>query len=374
MLPILRIIPVGGVLLAIAITALALSPPDGSESLGMRVGAPARGPLLDRESHPEWRHFLIQAALRRAGELERLRELPDTAHRDSMPGIAAPPTDAGLPQSAPEPLAVEIPAAPAETGALQPAPLPATPVLAVHNEQIPALQPSDDADGNVSGNASSAGAESAGTDSDIVRAALPVGPGALAGEPPAAAVFLDALEKPERQEISAAVEDATLPIENDAVNSATQTFAAPHAPDGDAAFAASETIPPTKGADDDAGKVLALVEDVPVGDVDASTRDVKASAEFLSRADAGHTEDRPDDTVGIREAALSVPLPRESTRRLVEPRQNRRAAGLRTRPAGTDVRQTNNPDFFEALLRIFSTNARSPGGDTIATRRIRVPY
>lgn len=372
MLPILRIIPVGGVLLAIAITVLALSPPDGSDSLG--VEAPARGPLLDRESHPEWRHFLIQAALRRAEELERLRELPDTAaHRDPLPGIAASPsTDTGLAQDAPEPLAVEIPAGPAETGALQPAPLPAAPVLAVHSQQIPVLQPSDDAGSNLPGDISSVVAESAGTGTRIVRAALPVAPGS-SNEPPAV-VFSEAREEPGRQEISTAVEDATLPIEDDAVGSAAQAFAAPHAPDGDAALAASETIPPTKESDDVAGKVLALAEDVPVGDADVSIGDVKAPAESLARADAGHIEDRPDDAGGTREAALSVPLPRESTRRLVEPSQNRRAVGRRTRPAGTDVKQTDNPDFFEALLRIFSANARPPGGDTTATRRRRMPY
>jgi hypothetical protein len=42
------------------------------------VEALARGPLLDRETHLEWRQLLIRAAFKRAGELERLREIPDT--------------------------------------------------------------------------------------------------------------------------------------------------------------------------------------------------------------------------------------------------------------------------------------------------------
>ena len=50
MLPILRILPVGGVLLAIMILVLALNPPGGSHpSLTPNV-APARGALMRRAS------------------------------------------------------------------------------------------------------------------------------------------------------------------------------------------------------------------------------------------------------------------------------------------------------------------------------------
>ena len=81
MLPILRILPVGGVLLAIFILVLALSPPDGSRAPLNSAMAPARGALVDRNRHPEVRQFLILAALKRADELNRLRELPDTPTR-----------------------------------------------------------------------------------------------------------------------------------------------------------------------------------------------------------------------------------------------------------------------------------------------------
>jgi hypothetical protein len=74
MLPILRVIPVGGVLLAIAILLLALNPPGDPRAYFTGAG----GALIAREQHPEWPQFLLLAAFRRAGELNRLRELPDT--------------------------------------------------------------------------------------------------------------------------------------------------------------------------------------------------------------------------------------------------------------------------------------------------------
>jgi hypothetical protein len=81
MLPILRILPVGGLLLAILILVLALSPPDGSRVPLASAIVPSRGALLDRERQAEARQFLIHAALKRADELNRLRELPDTPAR-----------------------------------------------------------------------------------------------------------------------------------------------------------------------------------------------------------------------------------------------------------------------------------------------------
>lgn len=88
MLPIFRIISVGGVTLAITILALALIPPGGTRLVRAQHDVVARGPLMDPGTHPEWRQFLIHAALRRAGELERLRDLRDTIVR--VPDVAVP--------------------------------------------------------------------------------------------------------------------------------------------------------------------------------------------------------------------------------------------------------------------------------------------
>lgn len=82
MLPILRIIPVGGVFLAIAILVLSLNAPGGSR-IGRAPLLAARGPLLQIDDHPEWRQMLIRAALQRAGELNHLRDLPDEPVRNT---------------------------------------------------------------------------------------------------------------------------------------------------------------------------------------------------------------------------------------------------------------------------------------------------
>jgi hypothetical protein len=99
MLPILRVIPVGGVLLAITILLLALNPP--GDPRGHLTGA--GGALIAREQHPEWPQFLLLAAARRAVELNRLRELPDTTVRSvppqAPPQAEQPPAVAAVPAS-----------------------------------------------------------------------------------------------------------------------------------------------------------------------------------------------------------------------------------------------------------------------------------
>jgi len=92
MLPIFRILPVGGVLLAITLLALALNPLASMHAHLTPGVVPMRGAMIEQSAHPEWRQFLLLAAIRRTDELNRLRELPDTAVRiDDAPAATAAP-------------------------------------------------------------------------------------------------------------------------------------------------------------------------------------------------------------------------------------------------------------------------------------------
>ena len=169
MLPILRIIPVGGVLLAITILVLALNPPVGPHMHLTAAMMPARGALISRDDHPEWRQFLILAALRRADELSKLRDLPDTPTRTAplvservvhpkkpqaarpadtgkLAGVQANPTgqsdvtgtvqspDAAMPVDIGESSSTELPVIPHEER-------PPVIMMPAHNEPPPAAEP-----------------------------------------------------------------------------------------------------------------------------------------------------------------------------------------------------------------------------------------
>ena len=105
-------IPVGGVFLAIAILVLSLNAPGGSRMVSLLT---ARGPLQQIDEHPEWRQVLIRAALQRADELNRLRDLPD----EPVGSAPQEPKVAGLPversDADPEDITGTINEAPAAT-------------------------------------------------------------------------------------------------------------------------------------------------------------------------------------------------------------------------------------------------------------------
>lgn len=171
MLPLLRIIPIGGVGAAVLILVLALSPPREPRHGVSPEMVLARGPLIDRSEHPEWPQFLILTAFRRAGELLKLRDLPDTPtvtdpivlprERPAIaltPPPSAPPPDSGVESAAKAldvarredlappapPATTDIVRAPAADTAAPAAPAATDTRVAVLPQERPAIEPDRD--------------------------------------------------------------------------------------------------------------------------------------------------------------------------------------------------------------------------------------
>ena len=77
---------------------------DPSKPQRGQATARARGPLIEVNEHPEWKQFLVQAAYRRAEELERLRDLPASPMivDEVMPAEAVEPENADAAVAPPE--------------------------------------------------------------------------------------------------------------------------------------------------------------------------------------------------------------------------------------------------------------------------------
>jgi hypothetical protein len=89
MLPLLRVMLLGCVLIATLGLAAGFKIAAAPEPNFARLDRPARGALLDPDQHPEWKQFVVQAAYRRAEELDRLRVLHDRPA--VMPPVATAP-------------------------------------------------------------------------------------------------------------------------------------------------------------------------------------------------------------------------------------------------------------------------------------------
>jgi len=157
MLPLLRVLPVGGVFFAILTLILALTPPHRATPALHRVAIDARGPLQDRDDHPEWRQFIMMAAYRRAEAVSKLGDLPSAPTKlpeIMMPVPPAPPiTMTAEPAAAPAVALAPAENAPAPAAEKKPVELASLPVAAIEAPPItitaateqtaPAISPAD---------------------------------------------------------------------------------------------------------------------------------------------------------------------------------------------------------------------------------------
>lgn len=151
MLPLFRFLPVGGVFLAILILILALRAP--GDRILPPVSLTASGTQANGNEDPQWRQVAIQAALQRANELTRLRDLPDTPPRHEPP-VSEP--EPAVQETAPAAEPAKVAALPAErpdadpdpdsiTGSIDDAPAATIPVEigAASSFELPVVLPEE---------------------------------------------------------------------------------------------------------------------------------------------------------------------------------------------------------------------------------------
>jgi len=336
MLPVLRIIPVGGVCVAVLILLLAISPPREPRHGVSPDMVLARGPLIDRLAHPEWPQFLIQAAYRRAGEILKLRDLPDT------PMLIAP---VALPP--PRPVIAK-------------APQPAPPAPKAETEPEPVAPPPD------------SGVQSAAKALDIATTHDGAAPAPDADQAPTRTAALS----PDVDPVKAAPEAAPAPTPSLSPRPPRIETPAPAEAPGPSPLAAEAERP--KPSVDVPVKVAVLPLERPAMDPDREeiTGTVSAANDATIPVDIGETSSTELPIVLPRERPpIVTPVERSrSSRRHRSPRRTK--IGATAKPQAktpSNVQPASQVNLFEALFANTGNGAAPQRGKTGAADHPRYP-
>ncbi|HET7848411.1 MAG TPA: hypothetical protein VFL51_05045 [Pseudolabrys sp.] len=405
MLPIFRMIPVGGVFIAMIALVQALTLPGPTRTRLIRVEAPASGPLIEREQHPEWRQFLILAAIHRAQEILALRSLPDTpaltaatVERAAAPANAAPEPKVASAPAVPAVPAVSPPAPMQQTGKKSPAQTPEQELASVTSppghELASVTSPAAAAAGSSTAAASDSagGATAASAAADAEKAVAAISSEDTATPAPAATASAQSTDmmpsSPAPSDATASIANAGAPTSEVAPASHVAVSASagsgtaatePAVPESLASIAPPAIVPEIAGstAADGPSQPSGVVQPPVTGAagepaVTAAAKPVvvaelpKDQAEAAPAADDGNVTGSVVKSaattvpVGIGEASsleLPVVLPRPRPNLIKMPRARpavipplRHAAGHHVKPKASPANSRPPPDLFSALF------------------------